>query len=112
MDIKFKCDSCGQDIVIDETGAGNIVDCPKCKTSVMVPVSSGVGGKIPVLVRNAVSSRVVVERIEGMPLPVVIVGVRLSWGEVWDVTGKVACILFVFALIGAIIAAVLRTMFS
>jgi len=110
MDIKFNCDNCGQDIVIDETGAGNIVDCPKCKTSVMVPVSSGVGGKIPVLVRNAVSSRVVIEKIEGMPLPVVIVGVRLSWGEVWDITWKVACCLFVFTLIGAIIAVILHSL--
>jgi len=104
MDIKFKCDGCGQDIVIDETGAGQLVNCPKCKNSVMVPVSSGVGGKIPVIARsNTAVSRVVVEKIEGTPLPVVIVGVRLSRGEVWDITSKVLGCLFVFGLLGAII---------
>jgi DNA-directed RNA polymerase subunit RPC12/RpoP len=30
MDISFNCDKCGQGIVIDEAGAGRLVDCPKC----------------------------------------------------------------------------------
>ena len=29
-DISISCDKCGQRIVIDTTGAGQLVDCPKC----------------------------------------------------------------------------------
>ena len=37
MDITFQCDKCGQNIVIDEAGAGLKVDCPKCGQAVTVP---------------------------------------------------------------------------
>jgi hypothetical protein len=37
MDITFDCDSCGQNIVIDEAAAGQLVDCPKCAATLEVP---------------------------------------------------------------------------
>jgi phage host-nuclease inhibitor protein Gam len=37
MDISFNCKKCGQHIVIDEDGAGQLVDCPKCGTTLEVP---------------------------------------------------------------------------
>lgn len=37
MDITFNCDKCGQSIVVDEAGAGQLVDCPKCGTPIEVP---------------------------------------------------------------------------
>jgi predicted RNA-binding Zn-ribbon protein involved in translation (DUF1610 family) len=40
MDITFACESCGQSIVIDEAGAGQLFDCPKCGTPVEVPRTS------------------------------------------------------------------------
>jgi pilus assembly protein CpaB len=40
MDISFHCDKCGQSIVIDAAGAGQLVDCPKCKTPLEVPYKS------------------------------------------------------------------------
>jgi len=40
MDISFNCDKCGQRLAIDEAGAGQIVDCPKCKTPLEVPYKS------------------------------------------------------------------------
>lgn len=40
MDISFSCDTCGQHIAIDEAGAGAIVECPKCRQSVLVPSQS------------------------------------------------------------------------
>ena len=40
MDITFDCDKCGQNIVIDEAGAGTVVDCPKCGTSLEHPHKS------------------------------------------------------------------------
>ncbi len=40
MDITFSCESCGQSIVIDEAGAGQLVDCPKCGTTLEVPYKS------------------------------------------------------------------------
>jgi hypothetical protein len=40
MDITFSCRMCGQRVVIDEAGAGQLVDCPKCGTSLEVPHGS------------------------------------------------------------------------
>ena len=40
MDISFNCDKCGQSITIDEAGAGQLVDCPKCTASLLVPAKS------------------------------------------------------------------------
>lgn len=40
MDITFNCDKCGQNIVIDAAGAGQIVDCPKCGQPLEVPYKS------------------------------------------------------------------------
>ncbi|MGD1020380.1 MAG: hypothetical protein ABSA12_13795 [Verrucomicrobiia bacterium] len=37
MDITFACESCGQNVVIDEAGAGLAMDCPKCGQSLTVP---------------------------------------------------------------------------
>lgn len=37
MDITFTCEKCGQNIVIDEAGAGITIDCPKCGGPVYVP---------------------------------------------------------------------------
>ena len=37
MDITFNCDRCGQQLTIDETGAGQLVDCPKCSNNLLVP---------------------------------------------------------------------------
>ena len=37
MDITFNCDKCGQNIEIDEAGAGITIDCPKCGSPVYVP---------------------------------------------------------------------------
>ena len=40
MDITFSCSKCGQHIAIDETGAGQLVDCPQCGISLEVPYKS------------------------------------------------------------------------
>jgi DNA-directed RNA polymerase subunit RPC12/RpoP len=40
MDITFNCQTCGQNIVIDEAGIGQIVDCPKCGKQLEVPYKS------------------------------------------------------------------------
>ena len=37
MDIPFDCPGCGQHLVIDEAGAGLVVQCPKCGRDVGVP---------------------------------------------------------------------------
>jgi uncharacterized Zn finger protein len=37
MDISFHCGSCGQRMVIDERGAGLVIQCPKCGRDVSVP---------------------------------------------------------------------------
>ncbi|MGD0059678.1 MAG: zinc ribbon domain-containing protein [Verrucomicrobiia bacterium] len=40
MDITFNCDKCGQSLTIDEAGAGQLVDCPKCGKPLEVPYRS------------------------------------------------------------------------
>ena len=36
-DILFECPACGKSLVVDETAEGLIVDCPQCRTNVVVP---------------------------------------------------------------------------
>lgn len=40
MDITFACETCGQNLVIDEAGAGLTIPCPKCGTPLEVPCAS------------------------------------------------------------------------
>lgn len=40
MDITFACNKCGQSIEIDKDGAGQLVDCPRCRTLLEVPYRS------------------------------------------------------------------------
>jgi DNA-directed RNA polymerase subunit RPC12/RpoP len=47
MDIEFFCSHCGQSLVIDDSGAGTTVDCPKCGKPVYVP-SKPVSQPVPV----------------------------------------------------------------
>jgi len=58
---------------------------------------------------------VIVEEVQGLPLkvtlgkepvPVEIVGLRLTWGEAFDVTVKVFCCLSAFTLLLAFLAAI------
>lgn len=52
MDISFTC-TCGQNIVIDEAGAGITVDCPQCGRPAYVPSSASAKAKdIPVRVET------------------------------------------------------------
>jgi DNA-directed RNA polymerase subunit RPC12/RpoP len=37
MDIYFFCGSCGQHMVIDDAGAGLVIQCPRCRGEVTVP---------------------------------------------------------------------------
>ena len=37
MDIRFSCPTCGHHMIIDEAGAGMIVDCTECGREVTVP---------------------------------------------------------------------------
>jgi hypothetical protein len=41
MDISFDCPGCGQHLVIDEAGAGLVVQCPQCARDVTVPHRPG-----------------------------------------------------------------------
>jgi len=40
MDIKFQCHKCKQGIVVEEAGAGSVVDCPTCGAGTLVPRAS------------------------------------------------------------------------
>jgi predicted RNA-binding Zn-ribbon protein involved in translation (DUF1610 family) len=48
MDISFSCNKCGQTLAIDEAGAGQLIDCPKCGVPLEVPYKSEVVTPLPV----------------------------------------------------------------
>jgi uncharacterized Zn finger protein (UPF0148 family) len=39
-DILFECPACGKSLIVDEAAEGMIVDCPQCRTNVIVPPKS------------------------------------------------------------------------
>ena len=64
MDITFQCDNCGQNLEVEEAGAGMTVDCPKCGKPVYVPTKStkppATAPRVPEapLIRDRVTPRV------------------------------------------------------
>src|SRR5258706_16166868 len=46
-DILFACPSCGKNLVVDEAAEGMIVNCPQCKTAVIVPPKPAPSGPPP-----------------------------------------------------------------
>lgn len=46
-DILFECPSCGKSLVVDEAAEGMIIDCPRCRTNVIVPPRSTVSAPPP-----------------------------------------------------------------
>ena len=40
MDIRFNCPRCGQNLSVEEKGAGMIVNCPNCKEPIEIPRST------------------------------------------------------------------------
>jgi len=52
MDITFNCTKCGQNIAIDEAGAGISVQCPSCGASITVPNKQGNSSKHSSLLRS------------------------------------------------------------
>jgi len=37
MDIHFNCPRCGQNLSVEERGAGMLVNCPGCKEEIEIP---------------------------------------------------------------------------
>jgi transcription elongation factor Elf1 len=37
MDIRFNCPRCGQHLLVEERGAGMVVNCPSCKGQIQIP---------------------------------------------------------------------------
>ena len=101
MDIIFKCHSCEQTVTIYQVYAGSVVECPKCKARVLVPAESTPTTNPA----KAEHQTVIVEKIQGLPLRVEVVGVRVSWRNAWNVTTKVLCCLLVLILVVVGIAA-------
>lgn len=38
MDIIFKCSNCEQELEVDASGAGSVIECPACSKTITVPV--------------------------------------------------------------------------
>lgn len=37
MDISFSCEHCGQELEVDSTAAGSMVECPSCSREIRIP---------------------------------------------------------------------------
>jgi predicted RNA-binding Zn-ribbon protein involved in translation (DUF1610 family) len=46
-DIVFACPACGKNLVVDGAAEGLILDCPQCRTSVIVPPKTGIPPVLP-----------------------------------------------------------------
>ena len=59
-DIWFECPSCNKSLVVDEAGAGLIVECPQCHISVIVPPpqSPSFPAPVPVVLERPEAARV------------------------------------------------------
>ena len=62
-DIIFKCPQCESKLVIDEQGAGMVIDCPKCSLEVTIPQRSTSGPKTTLPVAPTLEPRKVRSQI-------------------------------------------------
>ncbi|MGD0650379.1 MAG: hypothetical protein ABSA97_04450 [Verrucomicrobiia bacterium] len=81
MDITFSCEKCGQNIVVDEAGAGITVDCPRCGQPVYVPsIASSATQSAPVRIETASARQVPVatpiNHVPARPVGLAITGNR------------------------------------
>ena len=40
-DIKFHCPECDQKILVDDSAAGMQIDCPSCRSALIIPAQTG-----------------------------------------------------------------------
>jgi DNA-directed RNA polymerase subunit RPC12/RpoP len=46
MDLNFQCPHCGQDLTVDDSGAGAEIECPACNNRIIVPAAETKGPHI------------------------------------------------------------------
>ena len=71
MDITFNCESCGQELVIDEAAAGVTVECPKCNQELTVPAPDWSAPSEPPAPAPTTKSLVLALRVAGTIFAVV-----------------------------------------
>ncbi len=77
MDITFNCDKCGQSLTIDEAGAGQLVDCPKCGIPLEVPYKNKAIPPVPAPLQSTKKTGIV--RAILVVVGLVLVGIPLTW---------------------------------
>ena len=45
-DIKFHCPECEQKILVDDTAAGLQIDCPSCRSALIIPAQDGAPAQV------------------------------------------------------------------
>ena len=101
MDITFSCEKCGQNIVVDEAGAGITVDCPRCGRPVYVPsIASSTKTNPPVRIETASAKPMpTATRITPVPSRPVGVTAALKHGDVHpSIVASLRCL-----IIGAVL---------
>jgi len=84
MDITFSCEKCGQNIVVDEAGAGITVDCPRCGQPVYVPsIAPSTKTNPPVVRIETASAKPMPAATPIAPVPIRPVG--LSYGSTLNI---------------------------
>ena len=91
--VKFNCPECKNPLEADCSMAGDLVDCPNCKKSLMVPA------------RNV--STPISHPLMDKENRVVVVGVEMPFSQVFTITFKVFASVFLLSLIVFVIFAAL-----
>jgi len=55
-DIKFHCPECEQKILVDDSAAGMQIDCPSCRSALLIPAEAGVTAQLVTRRRQAVGA--------------------------------------------------------
>jgi DNA-directed RNA polymerase subunit RPC12/RpoP len=84
MDISFNCPRCGQNLSVEEKGAGMLVNCPTCNEQIEIP-----RGNAP---QEKVSASTTLQTPPPIPLPVVQQPVRTAVIKESSVVG-IGCLL-------------------
>jgi DNA-directed RNA polymerase subunit RPC12/RpoP len=72
MDISFNCPRCGQNLCVEERGAGMLVDCPKCNEKIEIPRSTAPPRAIPIPATAQVPQAV---KRANYAVPVIVLGI-------------------------------------
>ena len=69
MDMNFKCSHCGQDLTIDDSGAGSEIQCPACSETIVIPAAEGAEAPSLPKIINPISTSAAAKEVKHFVVP-------------------------------------------